>query len=185
MASRKRIWFSSFKKPGSEGKTVSREKAKLCKIQCRLQIRGEKVGKRKKISKWRMCRPWQIWEMGIQLSSKWPNNLMWWLCTCILSTYLFKKGGCLKCLNLSARSGTIINSYWVTFKGGTCLFKINRPLIILSFKIWIPTKTLKQGAAKIKWNQIKSGQRGWGEKKKFNRVFFHSGTGVPYTENEA
>lgn len=43
LAGRKLIWFNSKRKPATDEKTISREKAKLCKIQQRLQIWGEKI----------------------------------------------------------------------------------------------------------------------------------------------
>lgn len=43
LAGRKLIWFNSKRKPATDEKTISRGKAKLCKIQQRLQIWGEKI----------------------------------------------------------------------------------------------------------------------------------------------
>lgn len=50
LSARKLIWFNSKGKPATDEKTVSREKAKLCKILHRLQIWGEKTHGRKKES---------------------------------------------------------------------------------------------------------------------------------------
>lgn len=51
LSGRKLIWFNSKGKAATDEKTVSREKAKLCKILHRLQIWGEKIVWRKKKKK--------------------------------------------------------------------------------------------------------------------------------------